>query len=216
MKHYVLFFTGIFIFVQTHAATMFQHGDLFSNDSEIIGYATSDFYKGTPEGNLGDLVADAILNVAVPDSENSDKISLLAPQSIRGSLKKGEIYFETIQEILPHNDSLFLFKISEKDIHILFDRIAQKGGMPCAGFSFAIENMSAHNILVNNQPINSDKKYFLITSQYTMKVLNLQMASAVIPLNIGIQQALSDFIIRKTKNGKPIFGYKQRRIYYKN
>ena len=216
MKNSLIFIIGIFIFAQTRAATAFQRDSLPVNDSSVIGYATSDFYKGMPEGNLGDLIADAMLNIAVPGGENLDKISLLASQSISGNLKKGEIYFKTIQEILPHNDSLFLYNISGKDIHILLNRVAQKGGMPCAGFSFAMENMQAQNIVINGQPIDSSKKYLLITSPYTMKVLNLQATSAVIPLNTGIQQTLSDFIIRKTKSGKPIFGYKQRRIYYKN
>lgn len=216
MKKYLLIFIGAFIFAQMHAATAFQRDSLPVNDSAIIGYATSNFYKGTPEGNLGDLVADAMLNTPIPNQENLDKISLLAPQSIKGDLSKGEIYFKTIQALLPYNDSLFLYEISGKNLIFLFNKVAQKGGMPCAGFSFAIENMNAQNILINSMPIDSGKKYFLITTQYTMKVLNLQMVFAAMPLNRSIQEAVSDFIIRKTKNGKPVFGYKQKRIYYKN
>lgn len=212
-----LFTLGIAVLLSHNAAkALFCAVDsIFLPSDSLIGYATSNFFSGVPESPLGNLVADAMRAKAISFSGDSSVLALLSVQSIRGKIGKGEIYAKTVYALFPQNDTLRLYAVPAKDIHILVDAVARKGGMPCAGFSFEILNMKAINLLVNGQKTDTAKNYVLVSTTYTMRQIGFGENYLERAVNGTLRDVLCQYITEKTNMGEAIYSTPQRRIIYK-
>lgn len=156
----------------------------------LIGFATSDFYMQVPEGNLGNLVADAVKFYAEKTLNKKIDIALIASQCIHGHIQKGELYLHNIHNIFSQNDSIYIYKFPKDILQTLMDKVAKLGGMPCAGISFKILNMHAVDISLKDDTIKEPQPYFtLATTKNTLQRMIMPTSDVEMPLNATLINA---------------------------
>lgn len=95
-------------------------------------------------------------------------ICLLNNGGIRSIIPKGTIYTKTAFEVMPfENTSIVVDLKGEQILEMVAYFISEKKPHPIAGLSFTIDkNNSAKSILINGKPVDNDKIYAVITSDY--------------------------------------------------
>jgi 2',3'-cyclic-nucleotide 2'-phosphodiesterase (5'-nucleotidase family) len=100
-----------------------------------------------------------------------------------------------------------LVYVNGKVVQELCDFIAAKGGMPVSGISMEIKAGKAQNILIKNLPIEGEKKYCILTSDFLAnggdKLTMLATAEKKVP-GIKVRDAIVSYIESQTTNGKII------------
>jgi len=107
--------------------------------SKILGYAACDHYKERPVGNLGNLVADLVLENALIDFKDSSDIyiiTLLNHGGLRAPINKGEIQLRNVYELMPFDNEIVYLKLQSEKFSEIYSYLKLSGGEPLSGFSF--------------------------------------------------------------------------------
>jgi 2',3'-cyclic-nucleotide 2'-phosphodiesterase (5'-nucleotidase family) len=139
----------------------------------ILAYAPDNIdKKGTWQTNIGNLQATITLASArkifnVREKKEVD-ICLLNNGGIRAIINKGNITTRTAFELMPFENNLVVVSLKGEHVLELIDyMIKAKKPHPLAGLTFIIDkNDNAKNILVQNQPLDLHKTYFVATNDY--------------------------------------------------
>lgn len=136
--------------------------------TESIGEFTSEMVKGKPSSSLTNFVCDAIQDIYQEKSGQSIDLVVQNFGGIRvNSIGSGPILMGEMYELMPFDNYLVTMDIQGKDLKTLFDKIAKSNGWPISkGSGFVIRDSSAAEIMVNNLPLDENKKYVLATSDY--------------------------------------------------
>lgn len=195
----------------------------------ILIYSEQAMTKGTPEGLLGNLVADLTLNKArdyrirtdsVLDPEHSREIDfcLLNNGGLRASLPKGEITRGNIFEVMPFGNEVVVVTLSGDKTKELFDFIAQGGGSPISGVKMGIKNHIPVNIMINEEPFDIKKNYRIATSDYLAgRGGGWDFFSDPIKIDFlkyKIRDAIIDYLIEENQQDHKLKARLDRRIYY--
>jgi len=141
---------------------------LDSSMSEVLIYAENDFVKKTHCGSLGSMFCDVLMGY-MQNNHTDFKIDfcLLNNGGLRiPFIAKGAITTNTAFELMPFENELVILELSAEQCQQLFNDIANSGGAPVSGVTFNIENKTARQILIGNLPLNPNKNYYLLTSDY--------------------------------------------------
>ena len=107
--------------------------------------------------------------------------------------------------------------MSGEDVEELCDAIAKKGGDVVAGISMKIEGDNAENILIQGQPIDDNKNYRIITTDYLSfgndHLDPLANSKTIEPLNVLLRDVLIQNIKDETAAGRPIQPTLKNEIY---
>lgn len=204
------------IFAQSPANTNINRN---SNDTNIpiIGFATTLLSNKKPEGLLGNFIADAVKNEAEIHLRKRIDLVFISSRAIKGIINKGEISTQTIENILPFDDSLSYLEISGKELKMVLDRIAGDGGAPVSGIKMKIKNMHATNIVLDGDSLNFEKRYLLVTIERNANG-NENFAFLKMFPHKNLPNTLTSVVIRYikkiTSEGKPINSYFGHRISY--
>jgi len=123
--------------------------------------------KGQPESELGNLLADIMLEQSNSCCNKQVDVAILnnggvrIPQLAAGNVTLGKIY-----EIMPFDNRLVLMDLQGKELKELFYTIAAAGGWPMSGARFKISNKKATEIFVGGVPLNENKTYTIALSDY--------------------------------------------------
>lgn len=136
--------------------------------SEVIGNAEVLLQKGGLESGLGNMAADAMLIVARDRYDTSIDMALTNNGGLRVSIAPGPITVGEIFELMPFENMMTVLGLTGVQVDSLAQQIAAARGEPIAGFTFKIneETGSAFDILVGDEPLQADKVYKLVTSDY--------------------------------------------------
>ncbi|MBK7965988.1 MAG: 5'-nucleotidase C-terminal domain-containing protein [Bacteroidetes bacterium] len=138
--------------------------------NSVLVYSAQSLTKELPEGNLGNYCADASLRQAfVKCTEmklNAPDFCFLNHGGLRASLPKGKITIGNIFELMPFENELVYMEVSSSTVDSILNWIAIKGGAPISGIKFQLNNKKVEQIKIQNQPIEKEKKYKIITSDY--------------------------------------------------
>jgi 2',3'-cyclic-nucleotide 2'-phosphodiesterase (5'-nucleotidase family) len=141
--------------------------------SEILAYAPETLDKnGTWQTNIGNLLSDITLqkgNIVFSKRENKTiDICLLNHGGIRSILPKGNVTMKTAYQIMPFENSLYVMGLKGAQIQEMVTYIiAEKKPHPLSGMTFTIDkNDQPKNILIQGKPIETDKIYYVGTSDY--------------------------------------------------
>lgn len=184
--------------------------------NEVIGNVVYDLMKQRPESNLGNWVADVMLDGVRKDGYTADIAvvnygGLRVPSITAGPLTRGELF-----ELSPFDNMVMIVDMPGKILDSLFHQIASVGGWPVSkGVKLNISNKMVNSSLILNNPIEPDKIYKVATLDYVanggddMKVL--------IPLTrIQTGKVLRDMLIedaiRLKNEGKGITAFIEGRI----
>jgi 2',3'-cyclic-nucleotide 2'-phosphodiesterase (5'-nucleotidase family) len=103
------------------------------------------------------------------DSPKNIDICLLNSGGIRAPLPKGNITTRHAFEIMPFENSIVILGLKGIQIKELIEQfIKDKKSHPLSGIKIYLsKDYNIENIEINNQPIDSEKVYFLATTDYT-------------------------------------------------
>ncbi len=190
----------------------------------IIGYSDLDMNKGRPESYLTNFVADLMLaegidvahkrNFPIPD------ISVINVKGLRSPIKQGDITVSNIFRVMPFENKLVILTLTGKQIYELFAHIVEMGGEGISGASFGIKSNKPVNIKINNEPLNRDRTYTIVTADYLANGGDNYSLLPTIkyryPTEIKIRDLIINRIKKLTKEGKHINSTLEKRIYYAN
>jgi 2',3'-cyclic-nucleotide 2'-phosphodiesterase (5'-nucleotidase family) len=185
--------------------------------NEIIAVSDVDLIKEHPEGGLCNLVADAVMSYGNKTYEKPVDICVLNYGGIRiPSVAKGNITLGKVYEIMPFDNQLEVLEIDASTCKKLLDHVAKNGGWPVSGVSFRINNAAAENIQVKGRPLDENRTYLLITSDYIINGGdNATMLGKPVKrtaLNYKVRDAIIDYLREVKSNNQTINTQKDGRI----
>jgi 2',3'-cyclic-nucleotide 2'-phosphodiesterase (5'-nucleotidase family) len=137
----------------------------FMNDT--IGMLEGDLYKSKPEGSLGNFVCDELLSFARMHSSQPIDFCFFNNGGLRvQSLSKGALIVKNIYELLPFENTLEIIKLDGATCLLLLHKAAEEGGVPVSGIRFSIVDAHASDVVVQEQPFDPAKSYFILTNDY--------------------------------------------------
>lgn len=132
---------------------------------EII-LSEGDFRKSQPEGSLGNMVCDVLMEYAKSKKHQPD-LCLLNNGGLRiPVIYKGPVTVRTIYELMPFENQLWMVKINGKKFMELISMIAESGGAPVAGIELVIQDGKIQSLLVQGKAFDETKDYWVLTSDY--------------------------------------------------
>lgn len=133
---------------------------------------TLDKSKGQFQSNIGDFIADMVLertNVVFKKREKKDiDVCILNHGGIRAIMPQGNVSARTAYEIMPFENSAVVIALKGEQIaEFVTFFINEKKPHPMSGISFTITAAKkAKNIKIKNQPLILDKTYYVVTNDY--------------------------------------------------
>lgn len=175
----------------------------------IVGKTTTALSKGNEgESALANFFADACLISAKKIDPNIDFAIPSTNGGIRSSLPKGNITLTNVYELMPFENELWVLTIKGSDVADFAQFVAQSKGQPISGISLKINNNQAVDVLINGKPLDQNKNYRVLTSDYiagggnTVSGLAHPIAKKV--LNLKVRDAILQYIKDQTAANKTI------------
>lgn len=141
---------------------------LDSQMNEVIGFAPEAMVKGSGETTLGNFFADAMLRKAkkLSGSDTNDLLAIFNNGGLRTNVPQGDVRVGTIFELMPFDNELVFMPLRGSDLARALDVVADKGGAPVSGVRFAMGKKKAYAITVHSSPLDTNKIYTVVTSDY--------------------------------------------------
>ena len=139
--------------------------------SQKLCMASEDMFAGRPESLLGNFVSDLVLaeGKAFCQEKYPDihpLVSYMNRGGFRAPIPKGEVTVKTIFELMPFENEVVLLKLKGSDLRRLMNHMASRGGEGVAGMRFGIRKDKAIKCMVDGAPLDNDKTYWMVTSDY--------------------------------------------------
>jgi 2',3'-cyclic-nucleotide 2'-phosphodiesterase (5'-nucleotidase family) len=139
--------------------------------SEVIGQSAGNFYKGFPEGTLGNFAADALLEITRQRTGLEIDFALMNNGGLRVPIGPGPITVGLIFELMPFENMVSVLVLDGRQVHELVQHIVVMRGEPVAGITFRMnpETEEGTDIRVNGASLDPARRYRLVTSDYLAK-----------------------------------------------
>lgn len=134
--------------------------------SEVIATAPAEISRGKPEGRLGNLAADAILSRANAESADPIHMAITNNGGLRVPIGAGDVRVGAIYELMPFENRMVVLTLNGAQVDSLAQQLASLNGEAIAGFSFAISDGRAVDLLVQGEQVVADRLYRLVTSDF--------------------------------------------------
>lgn len=138
----------------------------------VISKSEVNLVKQKPESGLTNLLADLLLNEGQKFAKENKlqinpEVSFFNYGGIRTSLPKGEITVGNIFELMPFENEMVFIQLTGAQLQQFYDIVAEFGGESVGGVRFVISNGKAKNVFINGEVLNPEKKYWLVTNDYS-------------------------------------------------
>lgn len=135
---------------------------------EFLVENETDLYKETPNSPLGNFLADAYLWAAKAKMDPRAEIAFMNHGGVRiNRLGKGPIKRGMIYEVMPFDNILVVVEVKGEILNEYLNRIAvEGGGGGVSGVSMRIEEKKAVDVLINGEPIDLGRTYYMVNSDY--------------------------------------------------
>jgi 2',3'-cyclic-nucleotide 2'-phosphodiesterase (5'-nucleotidase family) len=190
--------------------------------NEILAYSEAAFTKDQPEGSLGDLVADIVLEMAnrasLKQSGATFSMCLLNNGGLRSGLPKGAITTRNIFELMPFENKVVALQLTAGNTEKLCNYIAREGGMPVSGLRMKIKDEKAVNIQLSGKAFDPSLTYWVVTSDYladggdNMDFFKNPIQRIELPLKV--REAIIEYLRSYTKEGKTLKPATDQRVQY--
>ena len=141
--------------------------------SAVLAIAPQNFDKsGQWQSPMGVFLADITFEKSNKIFQMREKksidICLLNHGGIRSTISKGNVTARTAYEVMPFENSAIVIALKgEQILEIANYIIAEKKPHPLSGMTFTIDkNNAPKSILVQGKPLENDKIYYVVTSDY--------------------------------------------------
>ena len=185
----------------------------------VIGFSIKGLAKRQPESALGNFMADAMKAMAEKKFNKKIDIAFVNYGGIRSYLPKGDITTGMIYELMPFDNLVVLQEVKGEVLQKFLDKMAARDGWPVSGLQMGIKNKKAVNILIGNQPISKTTTYLVANSDYIANGGDdCDMLRGIEQININylFRDALIEYVLSMTRQGKSIDTVTENRIVYAN
>lgn len=185
--------------------------------------------KGTPDGALGNFVADVCLEMGNRrlketgmESTRSADLVILNNGGLRRPLPAGPVCLGDFYEVMPFENQLVVLTCDGRLLQQICEFIASKGGTPVSGIGFTIGLTSGKPISINVQgiPLDTSATYRVMTADYLANGGDqfdlFKSAERREDTGLKIRDALIAFAREKGKQGIPINGRSDGRIRFEH
>lgn len=173
--------------------------------NEKISFAEVNFINEKPSGNLGNLIADKMLEQAKSDLY-PNMICVLNFGGLRATINQGDVTLGDIFKVLPFDNYLVYVKLKAETVPELKEWLIKNGGQPTAGFY-----LEKGKLLDANRKDWLETDFWVLTSDYLLNGGDnanfFKKNTEVIQTNI----LMRDFFISAVK-GKSLKDNKEQRI----
>lgn len=178
---------------------------LDSQMNKVVAVSAIEIVKGRPEGPLNNLMADAMYSTGKLNNIPFD-VAYTNYGGLRIPLPKGDIPLYKVFELMPFENLITTVKFSGADMQAFFDYVAAGGGDPVSGATFKIKDKKAAGVMINGQPLDVNKEYTLLTSDYMANGGDggeiFFKATGKKTYEIKLRDALLIYLEQQTKVGK--------------
>lgn len=184
--------------------------------NDVVGRAEQTLDKKQPEGTLGNFMVDALYASGQKVFNRPVDAAILNYGGIRitqlagGPVTRGKIF-----ELMPFDNLAVVQQLKGTVLQQFLDLIAGAGGWPVAGLTFQIADKKAVNVRIKGQPLDPNKVYTIITSDYIANGGdNAAMLKPVAQQTKGylIRDALFDHIAALKAEGRQINAREENRV----
>lgn len=130
----------------------------------VVGESDQLMRAELPEGLLNAFVSDAML--AFGNALKPTDMAITNFGGLRNDLPQGAVTVGHVLQIMPFDNALVFVELKGTDVRRLADAVAAKGGEVETGMALTIRNGKAENVLVGGQPIDDERIYRIITTDY--------------------------------------------------
>ncbi len=187
--------------------------------SKVLANAPETLDKsGQWQTSMGNFLADITLEKADKVFQLREKksldICLLNHGGIRSIIPKGNVTARTAYEVMPFENSAIVIALrGEQIIEIVNYIIAEKKPHPLTGLTFSIDkDNQPKNILVKGNPLDSNKIYYVVTSDYLSNGGDNMLFFKKGVATYDLEYKLRNIIIDYFKENKVITANKNIRI----
>ncbi len=169
----------------------------------------------TPMGNfLADITFEKSNPVFQLREKKSLDICLLNHGGIRSIIPKGDVTARTAYEVMPFENSAIVIGLKgDQILEMIHYIISEKKPHPLKGLTFTIDNNNQpKNILVKGSPLDSNKVYYVVTSDYLSNGGDNMLFFKKGVAQYDLEYKLRNIIIDYFKENKIIMASKDVRI----
>jgi 2',3'-cyclic-nucleotide 2'-phosphodiesterase (5'-nucleotidase family) len=153
----------------------FEEDKITKELDSVLAYCpeTMDKSKGKWQTTIGNLLATAVFEFGNPVFEKRTQktidICLLNSGGIRAIIPQGNVSTRTAFEVMPFENSLYVVALKGTQIRAMGTYLmTEKKAHPIYGIQFFADknDFTVKRILVNGQPLEDEKTYYVATSDY--------------------------------------------------
>ena len=195
------------------------YGDSVKNKMEqVVGTLDVSLEKDMPSSTLGNFMADAYLTMARKKFSQPVAAAMVNYGGIRlNQLPAGPITRGKVFELMPFDNLLVLQELTGHQLQSFLDLTAARGGWPVAGLTMRIKNKKAVEVLIGSEPLDPQKKYWIVNSDFVASGGdNASMLKVLPQVSNGylVRDALFDYIQTFTRAGQPILVNAEKRVVH--
>ncbi|QCR24791.1 5'-nucleotidase C-terminal domain-containing protein [Pontibacter sp. SGAir0037] len=176
--------------------------------SEVIGTAPAELQKDDYQSPLGNFVVDLQREQSQPLYGAPIDLSLTTNGGLRVPVPQGKVNVGTIFELMPFENELVVLTLDGNMVKELFDFAASTKIAPIANATYTVKNGKATDILIGGQPLNLQRNYTLVTSDYLAgggdNMSLLKKALKTEKVGLMMRDAILQHIRQLTAQGKLI------------
>lgn len=167
--------------------------DLDKEMNQVISFAEVDFINARPSGNLGNLMADLILEKGMQSLPGKKMICLINFGGLRAPVSKGNVTLGDLFKVMPFDNQLVLLKMPAASIHEIKDYLVRTGGEPIAGFK-----IDKGVLLASDGTPWTEEDFWVVTSDYLMnggdKMTFFEKRTETINTGILFRDVMIDYV----------------------
>lgn len=131
--------------------------------NQVIALAEVDFINQRPNGSLGFLIADILLEKGKEVLPNENMICLINIGGLRAPISKGNVLLGDVFKLMPFDNQFLLVKMPSKSIEDIKEYLKKSGGEPISGLTILKDS-----ILTPDGKNWQAKDFWVVTSDYLL------------------------------------------------
>lgn len=194
---------------QTEALIAPYRQQLQAQMTEVLGYSAQELRKiDNRESALGNFVADVQMAQVLPLYPKPIDLSLMTTGGLRATIPQGPVTLNHVFELSPFENQLVVVTLPGTTLQKLFAYGARSKDLIFNNATFTIKNNQPLNIRINHQPLDVNRLYRVVMSDYLANggdnLTFLKEATSVEPTGILVREALIRHIRQLTAQNKKI------------
>lgn len=180
--------------------------EVIEKTQKIIGESDYGILKSSPEGLLGNLICDSIMNNLRRRSIEVD-LAFWNNRGIRGSFPKGHIKVADAYEVMPFENELYIVHFTGSKLMKVFKFLLDYGGEPISGMRIEATKKKVKSITKDGKEIEKNKIYKVATSNYLILsgwLSDFVKKERIDKLGLKARDVLIEELYYTAKNGNKI------------